>query len=96
MLADLQSRVESLESIGTFSATQSDIKEVQMAMLRSLRSIRSSMVDNAISGPSIASTKELNELKIENERLKMITEKQGYRISHLVRGVKELQKDKSL
>ena len=56
-------------------------------MLLSLRNIMEAMKSEAGSGG--ASSKELEELKKENEALKKINAKQQYRIEHLVHNLRE-------
>ena len=59
-------------------------------MLRSLRKIMDAMESEAGSGTGGASSKELEQLKAENEQLKKINAKQQYRIEHLVHNLREL------
>jgi hypothetical protein len=63
-----------------------------MEALTTLRSIREAMVSSSADGTSsAASTKEIEDLKKENEALKVKNSKQSYRIKHLVRNLKVAQ-----
>lgn len=62
-----------------------------MSMLSTLRSIRGAMVSSsgASDAGASSSTREVEALKKENERLKVVTEKQRYRIELLVGNLKK-------
>ena len=88
----LHKRIESLDKGKQFEADQTAIRAVQMEALTTLRSIREAMVSSSADGTSsAASTKEIEDLKKENEALKVKNSKQSYRIKHLVRNLKVAQ-----
>lgn len=70
-----------------FTSTQDDIAEVQMGMLRTLREVRAALISN----PDQSSSKDVETLRGENEKLKKINSKQKYRIDHLIMTIQELQ-----
>ena len=96
-IANLQSRIESLEIAKSFDATQSAVQTERMEFLSTLRSIREAMTTATATGTSglasSASEKEWKAMKEENERLKVLNEKQKYRIEHLIRSVESLRKE---
>mmetsp|Transcript_26421 Transcript_26421/g.57936 ORF Transcript_26421/g.57936 Transcript_26421/m.57936 type:complete len:99 (-) Transcript_26421:180-476(-) len=85
----LEARVAALESAKTFEATQEAVKAEQIKMLAQLRAIREEVAKGG--GGGGASSKELDALREENEKLKAENGKQRYRIEHLCESVKELQ-----
>ena len=86
----LHKRIESLDKAKKFEADQTAIRAVQMEALTTLRSIREAIVSSDGTS-SAASTKEIEDLKKENEALKVTNSKQSYRIKHLVRNLKIAQ-----
>ncbi len=62
-----------------------------MEMLTTLRNIRATIA-NSSDAANAGSTKELQALKDENERLKKVNSKQEYRIELLVKNMQEMQK----
>jgi len=56
-------------------------------MLISLRKIMEALKTDAVGGGS--SSKEIEELRAENEELKKVNAKQRYRIEHLVHNLRE-------
>ena len=87
----MQTRIKNLEKQKQFKADQAAVQNVQMEMLTTLRNIRTSIASSSSNNNS-ASSKELQALKEENEALKKTSEKQRYRINHLISGMKEMQK----
>uniref|UniRef100_A0A7S2RZ23 Uncharacterized protein n=1 Tax=Eucampia antarctica TaxID=49252 RepID=A0A7S2RZ23_9STRA len=85
---EIEKRVEALELSKHFNVTKAAVQEVEMEMLLKLREIRQTMISTT--SPS-ASNKELEALKMENNKLKLQNAKQAYRVGHLVRSVQELQ-----
>lgn len=90
-------RVEALEIGVKFDATREEVRRIQMQHLEQLRAIRAALSDNAGSGTTTvtttvpaASSKELDALRAENAALKLKTDKQAYRIQHLVATVEDL------
>lgn len=94
-------RVEALEIGVKFDATREEVRRIQMQHLEQLRAIRAALSDNSGSGTTATSTtttttapaassKELEVLRTENAALKLKTDKQAYRIQHLVATVEDL------
>jgi hypothetical protein len=86
-LAELQSRLKDLE----LSKAHGDVSDIlhneRAEMLISLRKIMVAMKSEA--GSDGASSKEVEALRAENEELKKVNAKQGYRIQHLVHNLRE-------
>ena len=94
---DLLKRVEALEIATKFDATREEIRRIQMQHLEQLRSIRVALVQSSEQGSTLSSTttmhisnKEMEALTAENAALKLKTDKQAYRIQHLVATVEDL------
>mmetsp|Transcript_45945 Transcript_45945/g.139519 ORF Transcript_45945/g.139519 Transcript_45945/m.139519 type:complete len:103 (-) Transcript_45945:141-449(-) len=90
-IRDLTERITALESSASFEATRDAVREVQMEMLEKLRSVKEAMGKDVAGGGGSASSKEMERLKAENERLTKENAKQAYRIEHLCGSVRELQ-----
>ena len=88
-IAELQSRLKDLELSKSHNDTSAVLQKERAEMLLSLRKIMEAMKSEAGSGGG-ASSKELEQLKAENEQLKKINAKQQYRIEHLVHNLREL------
>ena len=89
-IKELQTKIVNIDNQKQFSADQAAVQAAQMEMLTTLRTIRAAIVS---SGNNLgASSKELEDLKAENEQLKKTNTKQRYRINHLVKGMEEMQK----
>jgi len=89
MISDLADRVSKLEMSHTYTATQSEVRVVEMELLEKLKAIRDAMkadVSGSISGSSV----EMEALRAENASLKAQIEKKNYRILHLVKSIKEI------
>jgi hypothetical protein len=80
---DLDSRIQALETGAKFDATQDAIRQREMEFLTTLREVRAAMVEQGTG----ANSAELEQLKKENEQLKVTVEKQQYRITHLITGL---------
>lgn len=87
---ELGKRVEALELNKNFHATKAAVQKVEMEMLSKLRDIRATMLISSQNN-NVTSSKELEALKMENQKLKAQNTKQAYRVEHLVRSVQELQ-----
>ena len=87
-IAELQSRLKEIELSKSHSNTSTVLQKERAEMLLSLRKIMDAMKSEAGSGGG-ASSKELEQLKAENEQLKKINAKQQYRIEHLVHNLRE-------
>ena len=87
-IAELQSRLSDLELSKTHSEVSDAIQKERTEMLLSLRKIMEAMKAEAASGGA-ASSKELAQLKAENEELKKVNAKQKYRIEHLVHNLRD-------
>lgn len=89
---NIQSRAAFVESAKLFEADGDAIKKEQAAMLQTLRSIRAALVDGDVEA---VSTKAMDDLQKENEKMKLQNKKQRYRIEHLVANMEAiLSKDK--
>ena len=88
-MKELEGRVAALELAKKFEATQEAVQEERMKMLAQLRTIKAELAKSG--GGGGASSKELEALREENEKLKEQNAKQAYRIEHLCGSVKELQ-----
>jgi hypothetical protein len=86
-LAELQSRLEDLELSRVHKEASSIIQKERTELLISLRKIMEAMKSEA--GVGGASSKEIEKLKAENDKLKKISAKQRYRIEHLVHNFRE-------
>ncbi len=92
-------RVEALEIGVKFDATREEVRRIQMQHLEQLRAIRAALSENSGSATTTAtatgaSGKELEALRAENAALKLKTDKQAYRIQHLVATVEDLLANK--
>jgi predicted nucleic acid-binding Zn-ribbon protein len=88
-VADLQKRIEALEVGAKFEATQKDVKAVEQEFLDKLQEIKASMASGDSAAPA-ASSKEMEELKAENEILKKKNAKLEYRVQHMLKSMEEL------
>ncbi|KAL9183872.1 hypothetical protein ACHAXT_004728 [Thalassiosira profunda] len=87
-LADLQSRLQSLELSKAHADAGAVLNKERAEILLSLRKVMAAMKAEAAKGGG-ASSKELEELREENRELKKVNAKQQYRIEHLVSNLRE-------
>lgn len=78
-----------LGKVDQFKADQEAVQKAQMDMLTTLRNIRAAIVSEDNGGNSNDS-KELAMLREENEKLKVVNQKQAYRINHLVANMEKM------
>jgi FtsZ-binding cell division protein ZapB len=86
---ELARRVEALEVGAAYRATKSEVEKIEEELLVKLRAIRESMADTgdsagASADVTIASSKELEALRAENDQLKQRNAKLEYRVQHVV------------
>ena len=82
-----------MENSKTFSASQEEVHKVETEMLLKLREIREAMITS--SGGNTASSAELDNLKAENEALRVSNGKLKYRVKHLVSNMEQLLDEKA-
>ncbi|KAL7554510.1 hypothetical protein ACHAWF_017967 [Thalassiosira exigua] len=87
-ISDLQSRLRDLELSKAHNDASEILRKERAEMLLSLRKISEAMKKESAGGG--ASSKEVDDLRAENEELKKINAKQQYRIEHLVHNLREL------
>eukprot|EP00527_Entomoneis_sp_CCMP2396_P007799 CAMPEP_0198144592 /NCGR_PEP_ID=MMETSP1443-20131203/16766_1 /TAXON_ID=186043 /ORGANISM="Entomoneis sp., Strain CCMP2396" /LENGTH=96 /DNA_ID=CAMNT_0043808005 /DNA_START=111 /DNA_END=401 /DNA_ORIENTATION=- len=83
----VEERLEALEKGAEYKATSAEVQKVQADFLVQLREIRAAL---AKQDGNVASTKEVEELKKENVKLKAQMGKMDYRISHMVSSMETL------
>eukprot|EP00768_Dysnectes_brevis_P000592 gnl/Dysnectes_brevis/112_a133_13471.p1 GENE.gnl/Dysnectes_brevis/112_a133_13471~~gnl/Dysnectes_brevis/112_a133_13471.p1 ORF type:complete len:102 (-),score=7.16 gnl/Dysnectes_brevis/112_a133_13471:78-356(-) len=91
-MEDITKRIESLETIvasGSDSASNDFLKAMLSSLLKHSETL--SIVDEEFK----AETAKVNALEAENASLKETVASQEYRILHLIRSVRELQKKSS-
>ena len=86
----MEQRIEALEVGAKFDATQEDVKKVEKEFLTKLQDIRTTMDQEKAAGGTAVSSKELQDLKTENEALKKENARLQYRVGHLVKNMEEL------
>mmetsp|Transcript_2008 Transcript_2008/g.4237 ORF Transcript_2008/g.4237 Transcript_2008/m.4237 type:complete len:102 (+) Transcript_2008:114-419(+) len=95
----VEDRLAALEKGAGFQATATEVKKVEAEYLSKLREIRAVMAKQ--DGNGGASSKEVDQLKEENDKLKAKIAKMEYRINHMTSSMetmyeenKQLKKEK--
>lgn len=94
IISQLKERISILENSKSFSATQEAVQKVETEMLLKLRDIRESLItsssDSGNAITSSSSSKEIENLRSENEALRKTNDKLKYRVNHLVTNMEKL------
>jgi cell division protein FtsB len=86
---DLEKRIAALEAGCQYQADRAVVQAVEGDHLVQLRTLRVALAADAAGG-SAATTREMQALRDENERLKTTVAKLRYRVEHLVDGMEEM------
>jgi predicted nucleic acid-binding Zn-ribbon protein len=83
----LKQRIAALEVGQSYEATKEAVQKVEYEFLVKLREIRSALRSQ---GSSLANSKEMEALRLENEQLKRRNAKLEYRVQHVVANLEKL------
>lgn len=83
-IIELEQRVNALEIGKQYDITKDAVRKVEEEYLMKFRELKASLEQESMNGGDSSSTKELEELRNENQLLKQKNTKLEYRVQHMV------------
>lgn len=87
---DLEQRIAALEAGRQYQADRAVVQAVESDHLVQLRTMRTALAESGSAAGTATTSREMQALRDENERLKQTVAKLRYRVEHLVDGMEEM------